>query len=1526
LTASVEAAAATLDFLSQLEREEASLLTWGVIDAGFSAMEVEERASQFAASNPLCQTAGLTGDELMDSLTARHLLLSFAGARGSLYRTRMAETIRLLARLRQLFPDDIPQGTWQSAPSLVADFRFALRPRRYPKRDIPPDALLRQLGSTAVLGEREAAVVKALASVEPRSFGLSAFQVDATARILAAVQRPRASGIVVAAGTGTGKTLAFYLPAMALIASHIDETYWPKVVAMYPRVELLKDQCSQAAVEARRASVALRQHGARSILVGALYGATPRNRADVPVQWERRSTGYVCPFLRCPECDSSIIWREDDLAAGRERLYCIVPSCSGSLLDHEVVLTRERMRVRRPDLLMTTTEMVNRCLGASVDRPLIGIAGVGAQRPRLILLDEVHTYAGTTGAQNALVLRRWRHALGRQPTFVGLSATLREARSFFAEVTGLGEHEVMVIEPAQADLIEEGMEYTLALRSDPTSGATVLATTIQTAMLLRRMLDPRASGSSAQPVTSGRVFAFTDDLDVTNRLYWSLQDAEGWDAFGRPRPPSAERPARALAALRSPHLPDHPVRFHWGQSWDACVEIGHSLSNEAQLRVERTSSQDVSYSDQADVVVTTSSLDVGLDDPTVGAIIQHKSPRESAQFVQRRGRAGRVRGSRPWTAVVLSDVGRDRIAYEEYEKLFDPELRAQTLPLRNRYVLRMQAAFATLDWMCTRLPDVRNLRLELAAPAAESGEWAQINADRQQKIASLIASTLGDRDLQDALAAHLKAALRISDEEVDALLWYPPRAVLTAVLPTALRRLHTGWRSVGGPSAKEPFGRDPLPEFVPPNLFSDLLLPEVTVVVPPARRGEDPVAHPLSILQAIQEFAPGRASRRYAVEHGHQRHWSPIPDDEPTAVIDVGAYCDGDRIGTLRFRDGTEEREFVCVRPFIIRTQGLPSSLRDTSNARPIWRTRIEPIRTNDEGSELDLPEDTAWRTVLAGITAFTHELGSGVTVHRYSIGSDATLLTRRGSAQRVQVRFSDGLAEDRPPAAVGLTMEVDGLAVRFRRPTVAAMEHAGRSALSRSLRLSLFRHRIESDSILAGQANDFQLAALGDALVGAFLTQALRIETTLQEIHEGWSLVELQEAMVAEISGERLERNVLGEGPVDAEQVPDQNEEPRRLAALIELCRSDDVAARLRDHATALWSNPGEPGWDTWYGQRYASTLGAAVIDACYRLCPQSSRQELALDFIGHDSPEEGLFWITEVVPGGTGVIQSVIESYAEDPRRFLHLIEASLAPAEQEVVGDALAAVTLLSQATEGQSLRVQLDAVRRAWPEGRLPLSTAFACLVDELRTLALPTTHGVLSALNARILRPGSGPLTDKLIAQLVNTWNEIEAGLGLEVDLRQFAAWAADAPSVVEMVNGLPGAQGQGAPWRLSVVTGLLWPRGSSVRARVLNASHRFATHPPADWQLVRNAVDWSRPVVELDSEEWESRLEATLLASGSAILRTTPNKALRLKAELLRRLARPIDAGYLLAFPRTSGWHRTATSIDITLELREARQ
>ena len=74
-----------------------------------------------------------------------------------------------------------------------------------------------------------------------------------------------------------------------------------------------------------------------------------------------------------------------------------------------------------------------------------------------------------------------------------------------------------------------------------------------------------------------------------------------------------------------------------------------------------------------DVVVATASLEVGFNDPAVGSVIQHKAPRDVAQFLQRKGRAGRLRSMRPWTVVVLSDYGRDRLAYQAYDQLFDPE-------------------------------------------------------------------------------------------------------------------------------------------------------------------------------------------------------------------------------------------------------------------------------------------------------------------------------------------------------------------------------------------------------------------------------------------------------------------------------------------------------------------------------------------------------------------------------------------------------------------------------------------------------------------------------------------------------------------------------------------------------------------------------------------------------------------------------------------------------------------------------------
>ncbi|WP_200189915.1 hypothetical protein, partial [Marichromatium gracile] len=144
------------------------------------------------------------------------------------------------------------------------------------------------------------------------------------------------------------------------------------------------------------------------------------------------------------------------------------------------------------------------------------------------LLDEVHLYAGSYGAQVAYLLRRWWAASGRRSSFVGLSATIAEGQTFFSHLTGLSPTVVEEIKPLEEEIEEEGSEYMLALRGDPVSQTALLSTTIQTLMLSARLLDPPGIfDKKAMPFFGWRAFAFTDQLDATNRLFKDLLDAEG---------------------------------------------------------------------------------------------------------------------------------------------------------------------------------------------------------------------------------------------------------------------------------------------------------------------------------------------------------------------------------------------------------------------------------------------------------------------------------------------------------------------------------------------------------------------------------------------------------------------------------------------------------------------------------------------------------------------------------------------------------------------------------------------------------------------------------------------------------------------------------------------------------------------------------------------------------------------------------------------------------------------------------------
>src|SRR4051794_8537678 len=121
--------------LDLLESLEDPLLCWGVVDGGFSTDELREVIEKELAASREWE---FSADGVIETMQSQALLIHDANVSPPRWRTRNGETIRLLARLRQMFLGQ----TWQDGTSLVSDFRYQRRPRFYPKRDQPWETLL----------------------------------------------------------------------------------------------------------------------------------------------------------------------------------------------------------------------------------------------------------------------------------------------------------------------------------------------------------------------------------------------------------------------------------------------------------------------------------------------------------------------------------------------------------------------------------------------------------------------------------------------------------------------------------------------------------------------------------------------------------------------------------------------------------------------------------------------------------------------------------------------------------------------------------------------------------------------------------------------------------------------------------------------------------------------------------------------------------------------------------------------------------------------------------------------------------------------------------------------------------------------------------------------------------------------------------------------------------------------------------------------------------------------------------------
>ncbi len=1422
-----------LKVLSAIESGELPLLTWGVTSGSYSEPELLRVIAEAAP--------GGVPDDILDTLLSRGMLVS-RGLASPTYRSRMAETVRLAVNLRQWFHG----GDWRTARTLVSDMRFLSRTRTIPIREVTADQLDAEMAvklGSAWTGPHHQALQAILGARKVARFQMRSFQRIATSRV-------GGRGTVVSAGTGSGKTMAFYLPVLTLLLATPRPSKNPRVVAIYPRTELLRDQLSNLIKQTRGLSG---PHGVLS--VGVLYGATPYDRSDAERQprrgWRRRGNGLASPMLGCLQdgCGGAYIWPDD--SGDDERLIC--ETCGDTLGAPHLRFTRKSLLAHPPDILFTTTEMVNRLLGTASRRLLVGDAKGG---PEFVLLDEIHTYSGTHGAQVANLLRRWRSGFANAPHIVGLSATLADPAGFLSTLTGLSPSHVANIAPQPDEMETVGREYLLALRGDPASQTSLLSTTIQTAMLMRRMLD-LTPGSPSHGAFGSKLFAFTDDLDITNRLHSQLQDAEGWRQDGVNRSPRG-----GLATLRSSAGQDVQARDQAGQVWAFAEEHG---TLQHPVRVSRTTSRDAGVDAGADIVVATASLEVGFDDPSVGAVLQHKAPRDAAQFLQRRGRAGRDPVMRPWTVVVLSDFGRDRLAFQSYEALFEPVVRAAPLPVRNRVILKMQAAWHLAD----QLERVTNLPK---------------NPHQQQSIAPRLKRALLDLLTESGIARfsrQLRWALALDDEDVRAVMWDHPRGIITSVVPTLLR-------SVAALERGQATNLTPLREFLPPSLFAALQTPEVRLSLPAASAEDE--GEPISM--AMRQFAPGRVSYRYAQNGRRDRLWvAPPPSTEPD--LDLRTFATG-WYGLLP-PSGLARR---MVQVTALTLQRPPGPASDSSYGRWRWESAFAhdgfPLA-------LDIPAKSVWSALVTNFEAYTHRYRSPMRVWRFS----GEVEVERNDPQE-PVRTIHALTLDDHPVSAGFNLDVDGLEATVSLPRDLPADEQ----LVRALRVTRMEFLARSDPDLQALVpSQFTRDWLQQVLLTALVTGG-RSTIALADVLSGWSDVEMRAAMLA------AAQDVFGADPNNPLSTPGLVQD------LTVTLQTPEVVARLRHIAMVLWADP-DDSWLPWLRLRHLTTLGAAMVQGVQALCPDvdSGSLRLDLDLENQDArgQGQGIVRLTEDEPGGIGVIETFIDRYVEDPRSYWALVASALGASDAERVNTT---VTAILKSLEAGEMRHEVSRVRQA--TGLSQLTDAWDELRLALFNVGLPSDTSITSALATRTLRPGSTEQVDTLALRLLAMWGELESAVGVEIDLRVFAYVAAQDSAIRARLQTVTQQGSTTASGQIGQIVGLLWPRGFRIRASALDTYNPYVEHEPTEPLLLAHVLTGPQAVIDMTDLDWREQVDRHLGERGTACLRVRDSSH---AADALSDLmTRPTAVDVLEVHPRVVAVQRGSFGLMLTLEFREAHQ
>lgn len=510
-----------------------------------------------------------------------------------------------------------------------------------------------------LLPEELVNAIKDIWGIEDEAQGrLRLFQEDSLFFIMSKLLHndyPTEDHLLLSMPTGGGKTEAFMIPIVSniFLKKQIQSnTEGVKAIIIYPTNALANDQAMRFVELIYKLNSELKRQfvpKSKHISIGILSGDTPISNSNL----ESSSLIQICP-----KCGNSEFKKEDNTL----KCKAIVDGkiCNTSL--EFCRLTKNDIVNNPPDILITNPDEINFALHSPK------YAQIFYNSIETIVFDELHMYQGIFGCHIAQLLRRLEEISNHKPLYIGLSATIGNAKQLAALLFNENLNNIKYIHNKNNDyttektikyryhylikpaLIKKGTKNERYVRTLSVAGVIgMFIGHLLTDSHFRKTIIFANYRNDADDLA--KYLREREELDIQYYFRQIINKLNRNEKLDKEEVDICTFIHKWVSVLIADTVPNKDVlEIGWnrgGLEKETRIRSIHSFVSNKRIGKNINSENTYSHTVEKpiDLMVATKTLEVGIDIGDVSTVINSSAPFTTNEYTQRVGRAGRKKDS-----------------------------------------------------------------------------------------------------------------------------------------------------------------------------------------------------------------------------------------------------------------------------------------------------------------------------------------------------------------------------------------------------------------------------------------------------------------------------------------------------------------------------------------------------------------------------------------------------------------------------------------------------------------------------------------------------------------------------------------------------------------------------------------------------------------------------------------------------------------------------------------------------------------